>query len=111
MLGYAKATNKPENRTGSLLQKGFRRKYIPDNEYDKKHVLFYVHHNPIHHFYTDNYKDYLWNSYNTFLPGVQTRICREEVLSWFGGREQFADFGKKFKHNKMNDDLWIIDED
>jgi hypothetical protein len=30
MLGYAKAINKQQQRTGSLLQKGFRRKNIPD---------------------------------------------------------------------------------
>ena len=111
MLGYAKAINKQESRTGSLFQKGFRRKYVPNCDYDKKRVLFYLHHNPIHHFYTDNYKDYSWSSYNTYLTDSQTRLCRSESMEWFGSREHFIDYGEIFKRNKNSDDKWIIDED
>lgn len=110
MLGYAKAINKQESRTGSLFQKGFRRKHVPNNEIDKKQVLFYIHHNPIHHFYTDNYVDYIWSSYNTYLTDNQTRICRNEGIEWFGNIENFIEFGNKYLKSKTFDEQWIIDE-
>ncbi len=111
MLGYAKAINKQESRTGSLFQKGFRRKYVPNDVNDKKRVLFYVNHNPIHHFYREDYKDYSWSSYNSYLTDSQTRLCRDESLEWFGSKEHFIDFGEFFKRNKNSGDKWIIDED
>ena len=111
MLGYAKAINKQESRTGSLLQKGFRRKYVSNDVYNKKQVLFYVPHNPIHHFYTDAYEKYPWSSYTAYLSDVSTRLCRDEALDWFGGREQLITFGDKYKRNKSTDAEWIIDED
>ena len=111
MLGYAKAINKQESRTGSLLQKGFRRKYIIGDTKDYKSVLTYIHHNPIHHFYTDNYKDYTWSSYNTYLTDKQTQLCRSESLEWFGSKEHFIDFGENYKKNKNYVDKWIINED
>jgi putative transposase len=111
MLGYAKAINKQESRTGSLLQKGFRRKYIPDDVPNKKRVLFYLHHNPIHHFYRDSYHDYAWSSYNTYMTDKQTQLCRSEVMEWFGSKEHFINFGEHYKNNRISDDKWIIDED
>lgn len=111
MLGYAKAINKQESRTGSLLQKGFRRKYVPDSDHEKKRVLFYIQHNPIHHFYTDSYEAYHWSSYNAYLSYSPTKLCRNEAKSWFGNIDNFVDYGKKYKVNKNADDKWIIDED
>lgn len=110
MLGYAKAINKQQTRTGSLFQKGFRRKYVPDEAHDKKLVLCYIHHNPIHHFYTDSYSDFLWSSYNTYISASETKVAREEALSWFGGVEEFKKFSEYYKSLKKSFD-WIIDED
>lgn len=110
MLGYAKAINKQASRTGSLLQKGFRRKYVSNDAFNKKQVLFYIHHNPIHHFYTDAYESYTWSSYSAYLSDMQTRLCKLEALDWFGGREQFLAFGEKYKQNKSFNAEWIIDE-
>ena len=111
MLGYAKAINKQESRTGSLLQKGFRRKHVPNIELDKKQVLFYIHHNPIHHYYTDNYMDYTWSSYGAYLTDIQTRICRNEGIEWFGNKNNFIQFGAQYLKNKVSDNQYAIDED
>jgi len=111
MLGYAKAINKQENRTGSLFQKGFRRKYVSDEIDDKKNLLFYLHHNPIHHFYTNSYEDYFWSSYNSYSGNSPTRLCKNETISWFGSIDNFIEFGKNYKLEKKINATWLIKED
>jgi REP element-mobilizing transposase RayT len=66
MLGYAKAINKQQERTGSLFQKIFKRKRLLSAQ-DVKQAICYVHHNPIHHNYTITYDQYQWSSYNQYL--------------------------------------------
>jgi putative transposase len=110
MLGYAKAINKQQHRTGSLFQKGFRRKFIPDDIEQKKQVLFYIYHNPIHHYFTDNYDDYVWSSYNTIKSNLPTKLKRETVIKWFGSVENFISYG--IQYQKFKDSFnWLIEED
>jgi REP element-mobilizing transposase RayT len=45
---YAKAFNKRFSRHGSLFERPFNRKRI-DNERYLKHVILYIHNNPVHH--------------------------------------------------------------
>ena len=66
MLGYAKAINKQQERTGSLFQKVYKRKTLLSRE-DLNQAICYVHHNPIHHNYTITYDQYRWSSYNQYL--------------------------------------------
>ncbi len=63
---YAKAFNKRYNRTGSLFEHPFQRKLISDIEYFK-HVVVYIHNNPVHHGFVKNAKDYHWSSYLTII--------------------------------------------
>jgi hypothetical protein len=110
MLGYAKAINKQQNRTGSLFQKGFRRKYVPDINQEKKLVLCYIHHNPIHHFYSTNYEDYQWSSYNTYFSKQPTKLSRSEALNWFENIYEFQKFSTEYKKIKKSHN-WIIEEE
>ena len=110
MLGYAKAINKQQQRTGSLLQKGFRRKNIPDVLNEKKMVLWYMHHNPIHHFYTDHYNGYKWTSYHAFLSTAETRINRNMVIEWFEDLNGFLRSGEEYKQLKKSN-IWMFEED
>lgn len=110
MLGYAKAINKQQSRTGSLFQKGFRRKYINGDIAHLKTILMYIHHNPIHHFYTENYEDYSWSSYNAYLAGANSMICTDDALVWFGGRQEFENDAASYKNKKRMDYEWMIDE-
>ena len=109
-LGYAKAINKQQERTGSLFQKGFRRKLISDDLEQKKQVLFYIYHNPIHHFITDNYEDYPWSSYRNFKSNAATKLEYETVLNWFGSSENFIRYGTQYRTLKGPSN-WSIDED
>jgi putative transposase len=110
MLGYTKAINKQQVRTGSLFQKGFRRKYITEDIVHLKTVLMYIHHNPIHHFYTENYDDYIWSSYNAYLTGTIPLIRTDVTLALFGGRIEFETDAATYKNFKRTNYEWMIDE-
>lgn len=109
MLGYAKAINKQQERTGSLFQKAFRRKYIPDDMQEKKQVLCYIHHNPIHHHYSQNYEKYKWSSYNAYLSKSPTRLCRDEALQWFDRLDNFIKYSEEYQTHKKSYE-WNIEE-
>lgn len=110
MLGYAKAINKQQQRTGSLFQKGYRRKFIPDDIEQKKQVLFYIYHNPIHHFITEKYDDYAWSSYITIKTNLPTKLNLESVINWFGSVENFISYGTQYRTFKDSFNC-AIDED
>jgi putative transposase len=91
LLGYAKAINKQENKTGSLFQKPFKRKYIYGDD-DRKILLSYILHNPIHHGYVQHMSEYPRSSYHELLNCESPRINRSEVISWFNGKENLQLF-------------------
>ncbi len=98
-LGYSKAINKQQKRTGSLFQKPFRRKWVPDAEYAKT-ALAYILHNPIHHGYVLDYEDYPCSSFDTYFTDSSTLISRDEVFSWFSGSDNFREFLQNYKSQK-----------
>jgi putative transposase len=95
---YAKAFNKENDRTGSLFEKHFKRIRLNDEEYLKQLIL-YVHLNPKHHLDL-KFQDYKYSSYQAFISNKETKIEKEEVLTLFGGQENFI-----FCHNQKNDFL------
>lgn len=66
LLGYAKAINKQEKRTGSLFQKIIRRDHLPHMD-DLRRNIAYVHRNPIHHRMCKEYHLWKHGSYNWYL--------------------------------------------
>ncbi|MBY0424606.1 MAG: hypothetical protein K2Q22_03130, partial [Cytophagales bacterium] len=48
-----------------------------------------IHANPVHHGFVRNVADWNWSSYHALLSEKNTRLKREEVLGWFGGKEGF----------------------
>jgi putative transposase len=107
MLGYAKAINKQEKRTGSLLQKGFRRKYVTESKEDFKAVLAYIHHNPIHHAYTNQYEDYLWSSYQSYLKNLESNVAASQATTWFGNQSNFLNYHEHYKSDKRKIFEWM----
>lgn len=98
-LGYSKAINKQQRRTGSLFQKPFRRKWVPDAEYAKT-ALAYILHNPIHHGYALDYVDYPWSSFHLYSSESPTLIRRDEVFRWFSDSDNFHKFLQDYKSLK-----------
>jgi REP element-mobilizing transposase RayT len=88
---YAKAFNKKYNRTGKLFEERFKRKKISDNYYLME-IIYYIHLNAQKHKLISDFRNYQYSFYNSILSLQKTRIQREEVLEWFGGREHFIKY-------------------
>lgn len=104
-MSYALAFNKQQNRSGSLFQKRFKRILVSSNSYLTK-IIHYIHHNPIHHSFVKKYHLWRFSSYNALVSSNQTRIARDEVLNWFGGKDVFIEFHKQtLEINELDNNL------
>jgi putative transposase len=88
---YAKAFNKMYDRRGSLFNRPFKAKEITSDSY-LTNVIFYIHHNPIHHGFTTKIEDWPHSSYHALISDKPTRLKRTEVLQWFGSKDAFIKF-------------------
>jgi hypothetical protein len=85
---YSKYYNKIYKRSGALFERPFKR--IPiESENHLKYLVYYIHHNPIHHGFCDNMLEYPWTSYLTILSPKHTHLKRSEVLEWYSNPENF----------------------
>ncbi len=94
---YTQAINKQQKRSGTLFERPFHRLKITSEKYFQNLVI-YIHQNPVHHSFTDDFRDYPWSSYGSIISTKPTKVDRETVLEWFGGNENFIDV-----HHKMVD--------
>jgi putative transposase len=89
--GYAQAIKKQFNRKGGLFLNHLKRIVIPTDSYFTS-LIHYIHFNPIHHGFCRKLSDWQHSSYNAFLLEKTTRLERDEILNWFGNREQYLRF-------------------
>lgn len=94
---YSQAFNKMYNRHGALIESPFKRKYIDSDDYLIRTIL-YIHQNPQNHAIVDDFKNYKYSSYLTFLDESETFLKRNETLDLFDGKENFV-----FCHRKEPD--------
>ena len=99
---YAKAFNKQNDRTGSLFEKHFKRIKIQDENY-LRNIIQYVHLNPKHHLGLD-YKTYKYSSFQSIISDKQTKLARNEVLSYFDGIDNFI-YCHDFKNEILSEKL------
>jgi hypothetical protein len=85
---YTQSFNKVYKRRGSLFIKNFKSKSV-ETKTSKKRLLCYIHKNPVKHRFTRSVEDWKWSSYHKHLSDTETILMREEVLSWFGNKEEF----------------------
>jgi len=85
---YAKWFNIRYDRTGSLFEKPFKRKLVESEDYLKR-LVYYIHHNPVHHGFTDTIIEYPWTSYLAIVKPYETKLKQEEVIDWFEDVENF----------------------
>ena len=90
---YAKSINKAYNRTGSLFQERFGRKYISNEKYFTE-IIFYIHTNSQKHGITEDFMNYPYSSYPGLLSDKPTLLQRKEVIDWFGNKKEFINFHK-----------------
>lgn len=99
---YTKAINKRYQRTGSLFEHPFRRIKINSDD-QLKYLVYYIHHNPIHHGFCEHYLDYPWSSYFTMLSPKMTKLSRAEVLDWFNYKKNFIHYHSAEQIEKFNE--------
>jgi len=109
-ISYSMSINKQELRKGNLLQRAFKRKIIDDEEYFYT-AIYYIHSNPIHHKIVDDLTKYKFSSYNSLVSDKETKLCRDEVMDWFGGKNYFIEYHTEMKRNYFSYDFVIEDED
>jgi putative transposase len=83
---YTQAYNKLYLRKGSLFRPNFKRKQITSDAYLTR-VIFYIHHNPLHHGFTRHIADWPHSSYHAVVSDKLTQIKRKEVQDWFGSKQ------------------------
>ena len=85
---YSQAFNKRYKRTGSLFEKNFERKLVPNERYFKQ-LIFYIHNNSVHHGIAGDAAEYPWSSYGSIVSSKPTKLERERVISYYGTLDNF----------------------
>jgi REP element-mobilizing transposase RayT len=101
---YTKSINKRYKRKGGLFMNYLRRVEIAKDS-QLTSALFYVHKNPVHHGLVKQIGSWKWSSYLSFLSDRPTKLEREYVLDWFGGKEGFLKFHSQPIERKGLDEL------
>jgi putative transposase len=92
---YAKTINKAYGRTGSLFQHPFGRVPVTtDRQFWT--VIAYIHQNPQNHGFVKDFRDWNYSSYGMILTENSTLIRRDEVLKWFGTRDNYIAMHKQW---------------
>ena len=97
---YSQAFNKQQNRTGSLLQKNFRRKAV-DSERYLYQLIHYIHSNPVRANLVEKPDDWRFSSYQELISPEATFLERREVLDLFADIDNF----KRVHSRSMSYDL------
>lgn len=87
---YAKGINKAYQRSGSLFEHPFGRVQITSGRQFWQTVT-YIHQNPQRHGFIADFRNWKWSSYAALVSDKPTRLKRDAVLKWFGGRQEFID--------------------
>jgi REP element-mobilizing transposase RayT len=107
-ISYSMSLNKQEKRHGNLFQRPFKRKMIDDEKYFYA-AVYYIHANPVHHGLVKDLREYKFSSFNALYGYHKTNLCRDEVMEWFGGRNNFIKYHIEMKHNYFSDNYIIED--
>ena len=105
---YAKAINNAYKRTGSLFEHPFERVPVTsDTQF--WNVIAYIHQNPQKHKFVKDFRDWKYSSYGVILSENQTNLKRDEVLKWFGSKQEYIELHKEWvtdAHSK-----WFAEND
>lgn len=105
-ISYSKSYNKAHKRMGRLFLQPFKRILVEEEE-DIIYLIYYMHRNPIHHGYTDDYEKWKYSSYQSCISNKSTKLNREEVLSFFGSTKDFISFHNENKTKKGSKKLFL----
>lgn len=97
---YTKKKNFKTGKRGGLFCQSINRNLINSEEYLLNCVV-YIHNNPVKHGFCLTSDEWRFSSYNAFFSNKSTKIEREKILGWFGGKQNFIDL-----HNSNAADLF-----
>ncbi|NOX48371.1 MAG: transposase [Chlorobi bacterium] len=100
---YTKSINKRYKRNGSLFKERYKRIKIEDENYLKE-LETYIHLNPVKHGFTRDFEHYPFSSYNSILSDRITHLKRDEVVEWFGDKDNFI-YCHQEKLKRLDSDL------
>jgi REP element-mobilizing transposase RayT len=83
---YTQSFNKVYHRKGSLFIKNFKRQTITDKEYFL-HSVIYVHRNPVHHGFCNDFNAWTYSSYRDVFAGEHGFTENIKLLKLFDGLE------------------------
>ena len=105
---YAKAINKAYTRTGSLFEHPFGRVPVTtDRQF--WNVIAYIHQNPQKHKFVEDFRNWKWSSYGIIIAEKPTKLSREAVLDWFGGKQGYLELHEKWFSD--SDSKWFAEDD
>jgi putative transposase len=104
---YALAFNKQQDRVGTLFQTPFKRALVTDETYFTQ-LVYYIHANPQQHGLTIDFRKWKWSSYNSVLSEKPTKVKKDEVLAWFGGKEAYQEYHDQL-HQTITEAKLILD--
>lgn len=91
---YAKAYNIKYNRKGALWI-DFTKRFKVDSESYLTSIINYIHQNPVKHGFIGSAEDWHFSSFNAIVSEKSTLLKREDVVQWFGGKENYLKFHLK----------------
>jgi putative transposase len=91
---YTKSINKMYNRKGALFMDYLKRSRV-EEECDFTAFIFYTHKNAAHHGYKPTIGEWKHDAYHSLISDKPTKLLRDEVLNWFGGKDKFIEFHKQ----------------
>lgn len=91
LQSYTRAINKAYGRTGAIFETPFKRIEVKDEAYFTS-LVNYIHQNPEKHGLISDFRDYEHSSYHTHLSRKVTKLSREDVIAWFGDKEEYVNF-------------------
>lgn len=103
---YTKAFNKRYNRTGALFEHNFRRKEVVEKDH-LLYLIYYIHHNPVHHGFCDDMMDYPWSSFQRMGSPKASHLSPSEVIAWFQDTSNYKQFHKDHKIDILLNDLHL----
>lgn len=92
---YAKSFNIAYSRTGSLFEHPFGRVPITSDR-QFWNVIAYIHQNPQKHNFVKDFRDWKYSSYGIILSDKRTIVQRDEVMKWFGSRDEYLSLHKEW---------------
>lgn len=87
---YARAFNNTYGRSGTLFHRPFGRVEV-ESTLQFRNLIVYIHQNAEHHDFVEDFRDWPFTSYHTVCSLKKTLLKRDDVIAWFGCREELID--------------------